>query len=445
MEKAILDEPCGKLHRIVIVGGGAAGMELATCLGRKHGRKKKAEIMLVDSHMTHIWKPLLHEVAAGTLSTHEDEVNYQMQAYRYGFSFRYGQMDGLDPVNRTISLIPPKRSAHIPHRRISYNTLILAVGSVGNDFGIPGIQEHCHMLDHHMNAGVFHEELLGACYTAQISGQSEDRLHVAIAGGGASGVELAAELHNAVGLLVDYGLDRLSRDNYLHITLIEGNRRVLPMLPERSSEIISKQLDTLGVKIQVNERIVKATEDGFHTNKGAFIPAHLKVWAAGVKGPDFLAHQPGLSVTDRNQIIINENLQVPEHPDIYAIGDCAACPWPGHPGLFVPPRAQAAHQQANHMLKSIGRLLQGQQPLPYHYRDYGTLVNLSQYSTIGNLMGNVVHRWHLNVFIEGYIARLFYLSLYKMHQVALQGVIRTLLQTMADWMRRGLKPLVKLH
>ena len=444
MEEPALNEPCGDLHRVVIVGGGAAGIELATCLGRTHGRHKKAEIMLVDSHMTHIWKPLLHEVAAGTMSTHEDEINYQMQAYRYGFAFRYGRMDNLDPINRTISLVPPSQSAHIPHRRISYNTLILAVGSVGNDFNIPGVADHCHMLDHHTNAGAFYEELLGACYSAQISGLPEDRLRIAIAGGGASGVELSAELHNAVRLLAHYGLDRLAGKQYLHVTLIEGSQRILPALPERISKMVARQLHSLGVEIWENERIVQATEDGFHTKKGTFIPAHLKIWAAGVKGPNFLARLPGLSVTDRHQIIVNENLQASGQSDIYAMGDCAACPWPGH-STYVPPRAQAAHQQADHMLKSIDRLLRGQLPQPYRYRDYGTLINLSQYHTIGNLMGNIAKRWHLNLFLEGLVARFFYLSLYKMHQLALQGVIRTVLQTMADWMRRGLKPMVKLH
>jgi NADH dehydrogenase len=170
------------------------------------------------------------------------------------------------------------------------------------------------------------------------------------------------------------------------------------------------------------------------------VPAHIKVWAAGVKAPAFLRELDGLETNAINQLIVQRTLQTSLDDNIFVIGDCAACPQP-QLNRNVPPSAQAAHQEASLTYENILRRLQGKKLLENRYRDYGSLVTLGKYSTVGTLMGNLLGR----VFIEGAIARLVYLSLYKMHQAALFGLFRATLLTVADSFRHSVQPRLKLH
>ena len=135
-------------------------------------------------------------------------------------------------------------------------------------------------------------------------------------------------------------------------------------------------------------------------------------------------------------------LQTTRDENIFAIGDCAACPWLGKEGAQVPPRAQSAHQQASHMVKQIQSRLRQQPLAPWRYRDFGSLVSLGEYSVVGNLMGGLSGR---NLWIEGWFARMMYLSLYKMHELALHGFWKVTLDTAARVITRRTEPHVKLH
>ena len=437
------------LHKIIVAGGGAGGLELATRLGHKLGKKKKADIMLVDGSRTHLWKPLLHEVAAGSLNSNEDEVGYMVQAHWHHFSFRLGYMDGLDRRKQEISLAPSvdeHGEEYIPRRTFRYDTLIIAVGSVSNDFDIPGVKEYCQMLDTRQEADHFHQLLLRKYAAAHTKKEPlrEGQLHIAIAGGGATGVELSAELYSATHQLVEFGMDRISPDKDVKITIIDAADRILPALPERLSRCTERALRKLNIDILSGQRIVKATPEGLHTESGKFIPAEIKVWAAGIMAPPILKDIDGLETNRINQLVVRTNLQTTRDDNIFAFGDCAACPMPGT-NEFVPPRAQASHQQASLLVKSMKARLDNQ-PLPeYRYVDYGSLVNLSRYSTVGSLMGNLASKISGNIFIEGIIARLVYVSLYKMHQLALHGFLRVTLSTIADLLTRKARPRMKLH
>jgi len=160
-----------------------------------------------------------------------------------------------------------------------------------------------------------------------------------------------------------------------------------------------------------------------------------------VKGPDFLADLDGLEANRINQLVVLPTLQTTRDPDIFAIGDCASCPREGFPQP-VPPRAQAAHQMASHMIRQINNRLAGKPLEPFVYRDFGSLVSLGEYSTVGSLMGFVVGR---SMFIEGYFARLMYRSLYKMHQSALHGHVPTFWRTIVGLLSSRAEPTVKLH
>ncbi len=427
-------------------------MELATRLGKRLGSKRLAEIVLVDYRMTHLWKPLLHEVAAGTLLTHEDEVHYLVQAFHHHFKLRLGKMDLLNRKEHNIDLAPSvdRHGREFARRRtLHYDTLVIATGSQCNDFGISGVAEHCHFLDHHDQALAFNENLLRNYYLAQTGGESlrPGQLHVAIAGAGATGVELAAELHNATRQLVEYGLDRIQAERDVKITLIEAADRLLPALPERLSVQAENQLQALGIKLLKNCRITGADAEGYTIGEGEnarTVSAELKVWAAGIKAPDFLKDLDGLESNRINQLVVKETLQTTRDPDVFAIGDSAQFTMPGAERP-VPPRAMVAYQQASLLADNLCRRVRGEPLQPYRYVDYGSLINLSRYATVGNLMGNFMHKFNPNIFVEGLLAKLFYLSLYKRHQISLQGLPRVAMRTVSDLLTRKGKPLVKLH
>ena len=431
-------------RHIVIVGGGAAGAELATQLGDSLGRHNQARITLVDRSRTHIWKPLLHSIAAGSLRRSQHELNYMAQGHWHHFHYRNGEMIGLDRASKTITLAPTidEEGREIsPEAQLSYDTLIIAVGSVTNDFGTPGAKDYAVPLETPEQASRFNRRLVNACVRAQ-SQETPVRpgqLYVAIIGAGATGTELAAELHHTARAIIAYGLDRIDPEHDLRIVLIEAAERVLPALPERISTSTKDLLVKLGVEVRTSARVAEVLPDGVRLSDGEIIPSELVVWSAGVQAPAFLANIAGLETNRINQLVVRPTLQTTRDDNIFAIGDCAACPRPGF-AQNVPPRAQAAHQQSDFMVKQVGHLLAGRPLGEYTYKDFGSLVSLGRYSTIGSLMGSLIGRSFL---VEGYFARLMYRSLYKMHEAALHGRIRTLLGLVAPGAKPA--PTVKLH
>jgi len=443
---AVGPAPFAGAHRVVVVGGGAGGLELATRLGDTLGKRGEAQVTLVDRSRSHLWKPLLHEVAAGSLDVDDHELDYLAQAHWHHFTYRYGDLVGLDRTARVVRLGPTfdEDGRQItPAREELYDTLVIAIGSTTNDFGTPGVREHAIPLETTEQARRFNRRLLNACIRAQTQAEpiAPGQLHVAIIGAGATGTELAAELHRAARALVAYGLDRINPERDIQITLIEAAPRILPALPERLSNAAKALLEALGVVVLAGERVSAVTAQGVQLADGRFLESQLVVWSAGVKGAPILAQLDGLELARMQQLAVLPTLQTTHDPDIFAIGDCAACPGPG-PGGYLPPRAQAAHQQASHVLNQIRRRLKGEPLKPFVYRDFGSLVSLGHYSTVGSLMGVLKGK---SLMVEGYFARFMYRSLYKMHQRALHGSVKTALSTVARMLTSRTEPRVKLH
>ena len=429
---------------IVVVGGGAAGLELATSLGDTFARRGRARVTLVDASRTHIWKPLLHSVAAGSLRRSQHELNYMAQAHWHHFRFRLGQMTGLDRAAKTITLAPTHDDEGreiSPEAHLHYDILVMAIGSITNDFGTPGAAEFAVPLETPEQASRFNKRLVNAFMRAQhqLEKVKPGQLHVAIIGAGATGTELAAELHRTAREIIAYGMDKIDAEHDLKIVLIEAADRILPALPPRISASTEELLHKLGVEVRTGARVSEVMADGVRLADGSVIPSELVVWSAGVKAPDFLAGLGGLESNRINQLVVNATLQTTRDDSIFAIGDCADCPMLGGTG-HVPPRAQAAHQQASFMVKQIRALLEKRPLGNYKYQDFGSLVSLGKYSTVGSLMGFVVGK---SMFIEGMFARLMYRSLYKMHEAALHGGGRTLLSLVTPGARPA--PTVKLH
>ncbi|HLV77741.1 MAG TPA: NAD(P)/FAD-dependent oxidoreductase [Marinobacter sp.] len=434
-----------KLHHIVVVGGGAGGLELVTRLGDRLGRKGKARISLVDAGLTHVWKPLLHEVASGSLDVGTNEINYRAHARKHHYEFQLGRMHGLDRSARQIVIAPfydEDGYEVVPERRLSYDTLVMAVGSTANDFGTPGAQDHCLFLDSLRQARRFHTLLLNAFLRTNHEARQGQphNLNISIIGAGATGVELAAELRLASRELPVYGMSHLKASD-VSIRLVEAADRILPALPDRLSAAATRELQRQDVEVLTGQAVSEVRQASLVMKDGTELASEMTIWAAGIKAPVFLAELDGLETSRSNQLIVEQTLNTTRDPDIFAFGDCAACPQPDS-DRPVPPRAQAAHQQADVLFRTLANRLEGKPPVAFVYKDHGSLINFSSYTTVGNLMGNLSGR---GMYIEGKVARFFYLSLYRMHQVALHGVLRTGVIWLMDIISRAMQPRLKLH
>jgi NADH dehydrogenase len=441
-------------HRIVIVGGGAGGLELATKLGDRYGSRKrgskKVSVILVDKNRTHLWKPKLHEVAAGSMDLADQELDYIAQAHWHHFSFRLGELMSIDRIKRQIQVAPfydDLGELVTPQQTIHYDTLIISIGSLTNDFGTPGVEQYAQRLESLSDAKRFHLRLINACLRAQAQTKplASHQLQVVIIGAGATGVELAAELHRTTRAIISFGMNRVDPEKDLKVILIEAAPRILPALSLRISSAAEKLLIDLGVEVMTSAKVQEIQANRVFLSNGIEIPAELIVWAAGVKAPDFLKDIGGLETNHANQLIVLPTLQSTRDPHIFAMGDCAACPWPeanGGKGGIVPPRAQAAHQQASHIYSQVNQIINGKTLKPYQYRDFGSLVSLGEYSSVGSMMGGLIGG---SLMVEGLFAKLMYISLYKLHQLALHGWIKVILDTASRLIHRRTHSTVKLH
>ena len=431
--------------QIVVVGGGAGGLELVRKLGAKLGQES-FDVILVERNRTHIWKPLLHEVAAGALDANMDEVGYGAHANRWGYRFFFGALEAIDRSAREVVVAPildENGAELIGRHRIRYDYLVIAVGSVSNDFGTPGVMRHCLFLEDRQQADRFRLKLLNHCLRVSralaLDPAAETYVDIAIVGGGATGVELAAELYNAASALKHYGLEVFD-ERRLRVTLIEAGPRILPALPEGLAEAAKQELTGLGVRVLEGTAVTEVTQGAMHT-AGGEIRADMLVWAAGVRGPALLANMDGLEATRNNQLVVTPTLQTTRDPRIFAIGDCCYFK-PEGDDRPVPPRAQSAHQMAATALANLLALIRNDPLTPFVYRDRGSLVSLSRYSTVGSLMGNLVGG---RMAIEGRLARLVYLSLYNMHLLAIHGWLKGAALIALGHANQVVRPKLKLH
>ncbi len=432
--------------QIVVAGGGAGGLQLAARLGARHGREK-FDIILLEPNRTHIWKPLLHEVAAGSLDANLDEVGYGAHAYRWGYRYFQGALQDIDRENRQVIVAPlldEDGRELMGEHRIRYDYLVLAIGSVSNDFGVPGVREHCLSLESRRDADSFRQRLLNQCLRCSrrmsLDPEADEYVRVTIVGAGATGVELAAELYNAAAALRFYGLEVFD-EKRLRVTLIEAGPRILPALPEKLAEAAQAELEALGVEVVTGAQVSQVTASAVETRDGRSYPSDLKVWAAGVKAPDFLQGLGGLETNRLNQMIVRDTLQTTRDDRIFAIGDCASFT-PAGSERAIPPRAQSAHQMAATAFGNINALIAGKRLKPFIYKDKGSLVSMSRFATVGTLMGNLVGG---RMAIEGRLARFVYISLYRMHLMAIHGWLRGLGMVFMGHVNQVVRPKLKLH
>ncbi|OXI71556.1 FAD-dependent oxidoreductase [Burkholderia sp. AU31280] len=424
--------------RIVIVGGGIAGLQLATRLGERLGRSGRAQITIVDRSPTHIWKPMLHTIAAGTRDVQQQQVIFLAHARDHGYTYQPGELKGLDRARRRVQLGEIRSQdgdVVIDARELDYDVLILALGSQANDFGVPGVREHCYFIDSQQQAETFNEALRMRVFR---SIARDEPFRVAIVGAGATGVELAAELSRLLEVAQAYG-DETVRER-LQLTLLESGPRILNAFPPRISASAQRRLEQIGFRVLTSTRVTSADANGFHYGDGSFAEADLMVWAAGVKAPDFMQGLGGLDTNRANQIVVSPTLQASGDEHVFAIGDCASLQLEGQERP-LPPTAQVATQQAEHLAKHLPAWLDGTPIPPFAFHDFGALVSISDYDAFGTLGQFGFFR---GGFIQGRFAQFSHLMLYRRHQQALHGFSKATLLWIAERINGWVQPRIRL-
>ena len=425
-------------HRIVVVGGGVGGLTFVTHLARRLGRTGRADIVLADQALAHIWKPMLHRFASGTADYHAESLPFAVHARRHRYRYIPGRLAALDRDAQTVTLDPVPLDGSpvsLGGATLDYDTLVLAVGSQSDDFGCPGVTEHCHVIEDHRSAQRFGD----AFRIAVARALSERRdVRVAIVGGGATGVELAAELSRARDTFAAY-LPRGSMQA-MRIVLIDSGQRLLGALPPRVSSAAQARLAGLGIKIINQAKVEGAEPTGFLLAGGDRVDADILVWTAGIRAPEILQGLDGLETSPQGRLVVCSTLQTSADPAIFGLGDCTSL---GHGrASSVPATAQAARQQAIFLARSIGRQLKFGRPLSsFRFRDFGSIVSLGGYTAYGTL-GR--HGLFPATFIEGSIAQLADVVLYRAHQLELNGVIRGSALWLSNDLRRLVKPAARL-
>lgn len=421
--------------QIVIVGGGIAGLLLAVKLGRLAKKKRLFDVTLVDRSFSYVWKPMLHNIAAGTTKDSNLTIAFIPFAKKHGFRFVHGAINAIDTHKKSIDVAINIKEGHLDKdvtSHIHYDAVIFAVGSRANDFHTPGVAENCMFLDTLDGAFHINHTLREATYNAYLENKP---LNIVVVGGGATGVQLAGELHKLVGTVAKYDIS--DKQPPIKVILLEATKRILPGFPEKISKAAEKQMKLLGIDVRVNAMVESADKQGFTLKGGERIEASIKIWAAGVKGTQGADNLTQLHRQRNGQITVRENLQTNQDESIFAIGDCAFIQ-----GKPVAPTAQAARQQALHLAHYIPAWITKGKAIPnFVYHNRGTVIALSDYNGWGVTGGNKTFG---GGFTHGISARMTHKALYYQHYLELLGTRRGLAATFADCFNAYVHPDVDL-
>ncbi|MDO4223647.1 MAG: FAD-dependent oxidoreductase [Acinetobacter sp.] len=422
-------------YDIVIVGGGAGGLELAAKLGRKFGKAIGTEkVLLIDRSMIHIWKPTLHEVAVGTLDPQQEGLLYTTLARRNHFSFRLGALKDFHPQQKMLTLAPvcdDDGTVLIPESEIQFGRCVLAIGSGSNSFGTQGF-EHAFVLENIADAQHFQKYLFSRFLQTAHAEQRE--LNVAIVGAGATGVELSAEMMEAY-----QEMQQITANHFdINIHLIEAAPRILIALDEKVSKHASDVLQQKNIHLHTSTQVKQLTPNAVISTQDEHIPAEIIIWTAGIKAAESNTHY-GLATNRIHQFIVNARLETTAQ-DVYALGDCADLEIDGKK---IPATAQAAHQQADYLVKCFWAMHQGKTfEQNFHYADAGALVTLGNNKGVGSVITRLSGN---SLFIQGMIAKYAHIALHLMHHKAILGLPKTILLTLARLVQKRVSGRLKLH
>lgn len=400
------------MRRILVIGAGFGGLAVARGL-----RDADVEVVLVDANNFHTFQPLLYQVATAGLDA--DDVSFPVRGIvrpgrrgrHHGATVRMARVTGLDLGARTVRLAD--------QGELTYDVLVLATGAVAHDFGVPGVAEHALPLKHLDDALALRAHVLDRFERAADDPTLVDDgvLDVVVCGGGPTGVEMAgglAELYRRV-LAKDFPHLPVRQ---ARITLVELADRLLTPFAARSSARAQQSLTRMGVEVRVGASVAAVDERGVTLGDGTRLPAHTVVWATGVAA-EGLAALTGTPTTRGGRLVVADDLSLPGHPNVFAIGDIAAARGPD--GELLPQVAQPAIQGGRHVAAQIERRLAGEATEPFRYRDKGQMATIGRNAAVAELANG----WRIGGF-PGWVAWL------GLHLVYLMG-FRNRINVVVNW------------
>ncbi len=398
----------GPRPRVIVLGGGFAGLSAAMGLARL---ADPVDVILVDQHNYHLFTPLLYQVAVGVVDS--KSITYPLRAIAYQNRIRFVLAEALDfdaAGKRLITSAGP----------IAYDYLIVAIGSVTNFYGLSEVAERALPLKTIADAEAIRNAVLGAFEHAEVEADQDRRrrlLTFPIVGGGPTGVELAGALSALVGDVAGREYPAIHPQD-VHIQVLEASNDVLEAMEPATRETASRRLRERGVKIRLNSHVGGVSGSDYLIGEAQRLQTDTLVWVAGVRGNTLLERLPGERTRD-NRIRVDANLRIPDHPEIFVIGDAAAfIPEPG--GRPLPGTAPVAIQQGSSAARNVVQQLHGEPISEFHYHHPGNLVALGRYAAAAEVRG-------LN--FDGVLAWLLWRAV---HLMWLKGV-RNRLQVLLDW------------
>jgi NADH:ubiquinone reductase (H+-translocating) len=388
--------PGGK--RVVILGAGFGGLTTAMALARLvRDGTAAADITLVDRINVHLFTPMLYQVATGLVEPGNIAYPVRAIARRHGFNFREAEVSAIDLDRRRVVC---------DDGELSYDALVLALGSTTNYFGNASVQVHAASLKTLRDAVHIRNRLLDAFERADVESDPEARrrwLTFVVVGGGATGVELIGSMHSLVthGMRLDYpSID----PSEVRLVLAEASPGILGGMDPWMGETALRHLRAKGIEVSLGNLVTEVSDDGVRFKDGTFIPSRTVVWAAGVRPAPLTAELPVEKGRD-GRILVDEYLQVKGRPGVYALGDCAWFPVQGDDGKPAPPNAQTAVREATVVAHNVAAELHGGARQRYEYANEGSLVALGQGDGVADLRG-----FKVEGFPAWLIWRSFYLS-----------------------------------
>jgi NADH dehydrogenase len=385
--------------KVVILGGGFGGLAAARSL------YKTADVTVVDRHNYQTFLPLLYQVSTAGLAA--DHVAYPIRGAlrKTPVKFRMGSPISIDHKNKEVKL----DSSEL----LKFDHLIVALGSVTADFGIPGVKEFTLGMKTVSEALTIRAEIMRR-FEDLCRFEDDTKLSITVIGGGPTGVEMAGAIAELIrGPLKS---DQANAASHIDITLIEAGPRLLPPFAPSLSARTKKDLEKLGVKVLLNAAVKEVEHRKIVLKDGAVIPSEITIWAAGVKGSDAMA-QLNLP-TAGNRVAVDPTMQVKNYPNIWALGDIAAAI--GKDGNTLPMVAPVAIQQGKFIAKQIMRLTKNQKLENFKYLDKGSMATIGRNKAVVQVK---------SLKISGALAWLIWLWL---HLFYLLGG-RNKIGTMADW------------
>jgi len=384
--------------RVLIVGGGFGGVYTALELQRRLGRDREVQITMVSRDNFLLFTPMLHEVAASDLDiTH---IVNPVRKLLPGVSFFDGDVERVDLDRRTV-VVAHGSDSHT--HELPYDHLVIALGSVTNFFALPGLEERALTMKSLGDAIVLRNRMIALLEEADTeccAAIRERLLTFVVAGAGFAGVETAAAVNDFVREALRF-YPNLSEE-MIRMVLVHPGEVILPELSESLGRYAERKLEERGMEVRARTKVSAVTETSVTLSDGTTFAASTLIWTAGTTPNPLLAMLP--CTKDRGRLCVNEYLEVPGWPGVWALGDCALVP-NGASGAFHPPTAQHAIREGRCVARNIVAALRGGSRRPFAFRTIGQLASLGRRTGVAQILG-----FNFSGFIAWWLWRTIYLS-----------------------------------